>query len=230
VLFNLHASELKNRRAENVLMINRVSYSAEMSRETSPFSFSALLLAGGRSTRMGRDKAGVVIENRPLWEYPITALRATGPAEILLSGPPDGPYAASGCDIVMDDEPSRGPLSGICAGLERCRTPWLLVLAIDMVRMTPQFLSELLRLARADEQGRVPECDGKLHPLAAVYPRRCLSLAAECLRGDDWSMHRFVRCAVEEKLVRIYEAPAQQKPLFTNLNTPEDLRRFSVEQ
>ncbi len=197
-----------------------------MSSDALPFSFSALLLAGGKSSRMGQDKAGLILEGKTLWRRQLDLLRELGAEEILVSQKSDGPCVDSRCKIVIDDPPSRGPLSGICAGLKGCSTEWLLVLAVDMPRMTPEFLRKLVSLAGHEQQGIVPKCAGRLHPLAAIYPRRCSKVAEECLRSDDWSMYQLVCRAGELSLVKEHEFSQEEKSLFANLNTPEDMRRF----
>src|SRR5438067_5066315 len=94
------------------------------------FDFAAVLLAGGKSSRMGRDKASVVIDGQPLWQRQLATLRATHPCELYISGKVDGPYADSGVELVIDSSPGHGPLAGLEAALLRTHQPLLLVLAI----------------------------------------------------------------------------------------------------
>ena len=79
--------------------------------------FSAVLLAGGKSTRMGRDKAAVLVEGRELWARQLDTLRRTGAGELFISGFSDGPYAAAGLSIIADENVGFGPLGGIVAAL-----------------------------------------------------------------------------------------------------------------
>src|SRR2546428_9892635 len=95
--------------------------------------FSAVLLAGGQSTRMGRDKAGIVLDGIPLWQRQFEILRELRPHEIFISGPPRKEW--SGLEVVADETPDAGPLAGLVASLRRCRSPLLLVLAVDLPRM-----------------------------------------------------------------------------------------------
>jgi molybdopterin-guanine dinucleotide biosynthesis protein A len=116
-----------------------------------PAPFTALLLAGGRSTRMGRDKALLPhpVSGRPLLEHQAALLRGLpGCAELLLSAPAergyllDGPLA--GARLVADPAPDCGPLGGLAAGLAAATTPRLLVLAVDLPFVTPAYLAALL--------------------------------------------------------------------------------------
>ena len=191
-----------------------------------PPPFTAILLAGGKSTRMGRDKAGVLIGGQPLWQRQLATLRAVHPHELFISGKPAGPYAGAGVEILTDNFPGLGPLAGLEAALRRASHPLVLVLAIDLPAMTADFLSSLLRQASASASGCVPCDDRRFEPLAAVYPRACLPLAEACLREADRSMQRFVRLAVEGGLVGIRDLRPGERALFKNLNHPGDLSVF----
>jgi molybdopterin-guanine dinucleotide biosynthesis protein A len=186
-------------------------------------AFTAVLLAGGKSTRMGQDKAGVVVGGQALWQRQLATLRACGPRELFISGRPDGPYAGAGVEILTDSTPELGPLAGLEAGLRRARYPLVLVLAIDLPSMTPEFLSTLLREAGRDGLGRVPSDGDFLEPLAAVYPCDGHALAAECLQSPDRSMRHFIRLATERGQLRPRPLSPDERLLFKNVNRPEDL-------
>jgi molybdopterin-guanine dinucleotide biosynthesis protein A len=186
-------------------------------------AFSAVLLAGGKSSRMGRDKAGVLLDGHPLWQRQLATLRRLEPPELFISGKWDGAYVGAAVEVVPDVTPGCGPLSGIEASLCRAVHPLLLVLAIDLPAMTPEFLSRLIHSAVVAGTGVVPRLDGWFEPLAAVYPRRCLPLVQECLRSDDLSMQAFIRRALAANLVVPWELAAQDAGLFRNVNSPADL-------
>jgi molybdopterin-guanine dinucleotide biosynthesis protein A len=183
-----------------------------------PAAFTAVLLAGGRSTRMGQDKAGLLFQGQPLWELQLSKLRALSPAEILISGHKDGPYSAAGVELVFDPEPGLGPLAGLCAAMQRCTSPLLLVLAIDLPAMTAAYLHSLL----AEGRGVVPQNAQWYEPLAAIYPRAALPLLEESLRTSDRSLQQFVRRAVAAGLIEPRAIPSADQPLFRNINTPAD--------
>ena len=180
---------------------------------------AAVLLAGGRSRRMGRDKALLPLaDGRLLWQRQLDVLRALEPAELFVSGPwREGFPAALVC--LEDEGESRGPLSGIAAALGATRAERLAVLAIDLPRMTVGFLRGLLERAE-DGRGVVPRhgVDGPYEPLAAVYPAGCLQLARERLCGDDWSLQGFVQAAGEK--LHAHEIAPDEAACFANWNTP----------
>ena len=186
--------------------------------------FSAVLLAGGKSTRMGRDKAAVLYEGRELWARQLDTLRATDAGELFISGQLDGSYSAAGVPIIVDEKPGLGPLAGIVTALRHARFECLLVLAIDLPAMTSGFLARLVESAKAARCGVVPANGPWFEPMAAVYTRDCLPLAEEHLRSADRGMQRFIREALTRRMLLTYPISAEERPLFRNVNTPADLR------
>ena len=116
---------------------------------------SAIILAGGESRRMGRDKAWIEWEGRPLIGWAVDKVRRLGIEEIFISGRPDGDYAQLGCPVLFDLEPGLGPLGGIERGLHHCTSPLLLVLAVDLPRITAECLGKLVEIGRASCRERV---------------------------------------------------------------------------
>ena len=152
---------------------------------------SAVLLAGGKSSRMGSDKALLEIEGEPLWRRQLETLRRLAPAQLMLSGPRREEW--SDCDLVADEVSHAGPLAGVAAALAKCTTPLLVVLAVDLPMMTTEFLQALLALCH-DGQGAVPQGDHCFEPLAAVYPATCTPAVAAALQSGDFSLQNFLLC------------------------------------
>jgi molybdopterin-guanine dinucleotide biosynthesis protein A len=180
---------------------------------------SAVLLAGGKSSRMGRDKALLEFGGRPLWQHQLETLRRLSPAQLLLSGP-----ARNGIEGVPDEMEDAGPLGGIASALKRTATPLLVVLAVDLPYMTSELLGSLLAKCQAD-CGIVPCSRGRLEPLAAVYPVLCASLAVAALEQGKFSVQDWVRSAFDRGFLRTREILPNEKRFFLNLNTPEDYAR-----
>src|ERR1700704_2130475 len=124
---------------------------------------SAVLLAGGESRRMGRDKATLEWRGRPLWEWQMEKLRALKPEEIFLSARADVSWRPTDVKLIVDLPPSRGPLSGLALAVASTRTSHLLALAIDMPFMTTEHLQLLCGLA-ANGMGVIPMFDEKAQP------------------------------------------------------------------
>jgi molybdopterin-guanine dinucleotide biosynthesis protein A len=186
-------------------------------------TFSAVLLTGGKSSRMGYDKATAIIDGQVLWRRQIATLQAASPQELFISGRSDGPYVGQGFEVIADLHPGCGPLSGLEAACDQMRTPWLCVLAVDLPWMNASFLARLMEAAGKAGRGAVPLNGEFFEPLAAVYPRTMQTLIAEHLQGGDYSMQRIIRQAVELGLVEPYPLAAEDRALFRNVNTPADL-------
>src|SRR4029077_13078519 len=132
-------------------------------------SISAVLLAGGASRRMGRDKATMVFRSKPLWQIQLDLLRKLAPAEILISARSDPPWRPKEMEFIADDAPSRGPLSGLAVALAKMHGSHLLALAIDMPFMNPTYLGSLCERIEPG-RGVLPMIQNRAEPLAAIYP------------------------------------------------------------
>jgi len=185
--------------------------------------FTAGLLAGGKSSRMGRDKACVEFAGVPLWRLQLATLAALAPMETLISGRPAAMYSASGCEIVEDEIREAGPLAGVAALLARARAPLLLVLAVDMPHMTSACLEGVLKRCTS-EVGTVPKCGGFYEPLAAVFPKAALPLAQAVLSSGAPSMQQFVRDCIAARLVKENLVAEPDAFLFKSVNEPADLQ------
>jgi molybdopterin-guanine dinucleotide biosynthesis protein A len=188
-------------------------------------NISAVLLAGGESRRMGRDKATLLYRGNTLWQVQLELLRKLDSAEIFISARTDPSWRPGEVQFVADVPPSRGPLSGLAASLAYMRTTHLLALAIDMPFMSENFLRYLCEHI---EQGCgvLPKIDSRAEPLAAIYPREAEIDVREALAGDDFSLQTLVcRLVAAGKLREIF-VKEEEKKLFLNLNELSDLARL----
>ena len=184
-------------------------------------SFSACLLAGGKSTRMGRDKALLPMPGgQLLWQRQLRILEELQPREILWSGEPR-PGLPAHLRIVRDLIPHAGPLGGISACLDTLKTDLLVVLAIDLPQMTSAFLRSLLAPC-AGSRGAVIRHGDYFEPLAAIYPQILASLAREQLRQHRHTMQEFIHTAVDAGHLTIHPLEEHDQPLFHNANSPAD--------
>jgi molybdopterin-guanine dinucleotide biosynthesis protein A len=187
--------------------------------------FTAALLAGGKSRRMGRDKVFLPVEwqgkSVPLWDRQLSILKAIAPAELVISGPRKKGYSAS-IPVYADEWHGVGPLGGIATCLNRMNKGLLLVLAIDLPRIQPSFLLSLLAGTGA-ACGVVPIANNRFEPLVAIYPKAALELAVAQLRKRDYVLQHFVELLLEHRLVTGYEVETSEQYQLENWNRPEDL-------
>jgi len=185
-------------------------------------AFTGVVLAGGRSTRMGRDKALLTLPNgRTLLEQAVATLRETGASEILVSVGRGEIYGLPGAREILDVQDGCGPIGGLQAALAEARQALCVVLAVDLPAMTSVYLGRFL--AEADLScGIVPLSDGSAEPLAAVYPRAALAEVERAMKAQDYSLQRLVRRLEELRLVRFRVLGEAERVLFANWNSPED--------
>lgn len=190
-------------------------------------SFAAVLLAGGGSRRMGRDKAGLTWGGGTLLAHQAATLRATGAGELLVSCRPEQVAARAaelGEDfrVVVDAHPDSGPAAALDDAWRVARADVLLVLALDVPRMNAAYLCELVAQAQTLERSVVPVRSGFFEPLAAAWHRSCLV-------AFDQVWHRPVKeiCAelVKRDLLLTREVSDGEGALFANVNTPEEYER-----
>ena len=183
---------------------------------------SAVILAGGESRRMGRDKAWASLDGEPLLARQIALVARLGATEIFISGRAQSDYSHFVRPVLLDEKPGLGPLGGIERALHAATCPLVLVLAVDLAQMTEACLCKLVARCGSGT-GAVPELDGKLEPLAAVYPNRCHALAAALLAGPCPAARAFAEACVRANAARIVRVSAADVPCFTNCNTQDDL-------
>jgi molybdenum cofactor guanylyltransferase len=183
--------------------------------------FSAAVLAGGRSTRMGTDKAFLRIGDKLLIEHQLRCLRDTGAAELLISGRPEVDYSAFRAQVVHDEHREAGPLAGLASVLRAASCPLVLVLAVDMPAMTSAILRKIISRC-TEHSGCVPIEEHRFQSLAAAYPKSLHAMAERRVREGRGSMHEFVTEAIAETFVQTLQIEPSEQLCFINWNTPSD--------
>lgn len=188
---------------------------------------TGVLACGGKSTRMGRDKATVELGGRALIEYPLRALQQVAQRVVLACGPTPR-YGELGLELALDPQAfdDGGPLAGLLAGLEVSATEWTALLACDMPRADARVLHELLaRAERDDLDACLLELDRGSQPLFAVYRRTCLQPVRDALAAGERRMIAFHSRTLDGRALRIGTlrcGDSRSEPAL-NLNTPEEL-------
>ncbi len=188
---------------------------------------NAYILAGGRSERMGSDKALLPIAGgETLLARAVRAASAVCPCVRIVG---NHAYLCTFGEVVPDTYPQAGPLGGIHAALLDSNSEWTLVLALDQL----DYRAELLRflLSAAETAGEttlaiVPECGARLQPLCALYRKPFAAVAEAALERGE---RKIARALEETNTQVIAEAELRAAGFserdFENINTPEDLAR-----
>ena len=183
------------------------------------------VLAGGRSSRMGTDKARLFVGGETLLARQLRLLRESGARERLVVGRgADEAVRESGVRFVADRQLGAGPLAGLEAALVAGGPGPTLVLAVDLPFITAELLRRLVRRG-GSEVGVIPWREDHAEPLVALYPHRALAEVTRRLNAGELALQPLARAGVAAgwlKPWRIADADAAQ---FTNWNRPGDLPR-----
>lgn len=185
---------------------------------------SAFVLAGGKSSRMGSDKALLELAGQTLLSRAV-AVSGSVSENVWIVG--DSVEFPSAVRVVKDVYPGQGPLGGIHAALNKTSSPLNLILAVDLPFIEPGFLRYLI--SQAQDSAAVvtlSHAAGGWQPLCAVYRREFLETADTALRDGKNKIDALfdkvtVRAIREDELTGL----GFSRDMFRNLNTPEDLER-----
>ena len=192
-------------------------------------TFSAVLLVGGESRRMGADKACLRVAGVPLWERQLALLRELYVESIYVSAREPVSWLPNDVNLLLDHVSSLGPLSGLSAALEAMTTTHLIVLAIDLPAMTSVFLTRLCHLCRPG-CGAIALVEDRAEPLAAVYPREAKSELTAAISRKEFALQPIIRALLDSKLMLPITIRAHDARLFRNLNEPSDVLAFEMER
>lgn len=184
---------------------------------------TGLLLAGGKSRRMGTDKRFLQVGVSTLLERTLQALRVVFEEVLVViaqdSEPLDAPVL-----VVRDVIPNCGSLGGLFTGLKLAKTPYVFVVACDMPFLEPRVIEAFIK-RRGDADVLMAKADG-LQPMHAVYGKRCLPVIEDMLKSGDRAIQHITQSPLLK--VRLLEKQHLQQidssgKSFVNVNTPADL-------
>ena len=189
--------------------------------------FTGIVLAGGSSSRMGRDKALLEVEGRPLARVAADALRLAGAGRIVAVGGDTSALTARGIETVADAYPGEGPLGGIITALrlDGDDTNIVMILACDMPAIdgptVAAIVGTLRRSARADVAA--PTVDGRRQILTAAYRRTLLPALEQAFAEGERSPRR----ALDRAGIEIAEVVGLEVGRLGDVDRPGDLDRYA---
>ncbi|MHB9291985.1 molybdenum cofactor guanylyltransferase [Hollandina sp. SP2] len=182
---------------------------------------SALILAGGRGTRIGYDKKKLELGGETVIVSLITRLHRLF-SEVLVSS--NEPFAHDQA-VVLQDELGAGPLAGIYRGLTYCRSEYLYVVACDMpfISLTYiQYMQEVIRNKQVDACITRRD-DGFYEPFNAFFNKSCLKPMYEALVGHTYKISSLLECLQLHIMDASRLNGFNQEDMFFNINYQEDL-------
>ncbi|MBK9175131.1 MAG: molybdenum cofactor guanylyltransferase [Flavobacteriales bacterium] len=183
--------------------------------------WTGVVLAGGKSLRMGSDKALIEIEGRTMLDRALDLLDPHC-AEVLVIGEQEK-YGSVGPFVIADEWPGKGPLGGIATAMRYASNDKLLVIACDMPHLNARLFDLIKTNLGQFTDAVVPRHDGLIEPLAAAYNRSAQPSFRRCVELDVLKMSDAlsqVRTSYMEVLPGRDGWPAG---LFRNINSPTDL-------
>jgi len=188
----------------------------------------AVILAGGRSTRMGgTDKAFLRVGEQPVVERTLQLLHAAFPEVVIVSNQP-GKYAGFGVPVAVDQVPYGGPLAGMQVGLRMLRRPYAFVVACDMPFLHREPISYLVHRIGTQE-AIIPRWEDDIEPLHAIYATALASRIDLAIESGVRAIRDFLP-GVDVDYVAESEmrAVAGAEESFRNVNTPEEAARYAI--
>ena len=189
-----------------------------------PAELTLIVAAGGRSTRMGKDKRFLPLDGESLLARTLRKGSAAGFRSIVLAAEGERSDLAAlaeeyGAYLVTDEIPAQGPAAAIAAGLAAAKTEWALVLSGDMPFYDFELVRALLPEATGDTQVVLPTISGYWQPLAALYRRDAGTAFAAAIARGDRKLGIILRELTVKELPLTVDAG-----IFFNVNTPASYR------
>ncbi len=185
---------------------------------------TGIVLAGGRSSRMGKDKGLCSFRDKPLVAYAIEILKPLCGEMMISANHFPEKYAAFGIPVVPDEKQNIGPMGGIHACLKRSKTQHNLILSCD----TPFVSAQVFRLLLENIENYQAVCPSHdtflVEPLSAYYNTNILGDLEEAIANREFKIMQFLTRIRFRALPIDEQYPFFSKNLFLNLNTPEDLK------
>jgi molybdopterin-guanine dinucleotide biosynthesis protein A len=191
---------------------------------------TAIVLAGGKSSRLGRNKALQVIGGKSLIQWVVERL-ATVSAEIIIStasGETVPCSSAASIETVSDEYPGKGPLAGICSGLVASSSPRAIVVGCDTPFLSTGLLEHMIRISPTFDVV-IPRIKNKVEPLCAVYSKNCVAPIRQLLQQNELKIIELLPMVrmryVEEDEVDSFDP---EHLSFFNINSQADLDRATA--
>jgi len=178
---------------------------------------TGVILAGGKSRRMGRDKAWLPVDGQGLFERVLTVMGELFPHLLIAGDRPD--LARPGLPAVADLYPGSA-LGGLYTGLREATTPYIFATACDIPHPDPAIIRTLCALRQGHDLVVIRTAEG-YEPLFAVYGKNCLEPMQELLDAGNFRIYDFYH-KVRVRYVGEGELPADWRRALCNINTPQE--------
>ena len=186
-------------------------------------TITGIILAGGKSSRMGEDKGFLILNGKTFMSYIIEALQPIVGEIIIVSNNSD--YDIFKLKRVADVMKDSGPLAGLYAGLLHSETENNIVLSCDVPLINTSVLKKLIDELNPEAEVIQFESQGKTMPLIAMYKRNCMHPILKLLQSNE----RRLRFAIEQLEVKTIQLDSELGETVRNINTVRELKELKHE-
>lgn len=189
--------------------------------------FTAIILAGGKSTRMGTDKGLVLMNDIPMVERVISAVKKAGLSEIIIVSN-NTEYKQFGLPVFPDVIPGKGPLGGIYTGLLKSSTVKNLILSCDVPFINETVLKMLIRTG-SKSKVTIIKYENRTHNLIGIYDNSLIKDLGEHLISNKLKVGQFIEAHNPNIIDLKVFMPDLDEQILSNVNTMEELKKLEYE-
>lgn len=192
------------------------------------FDVTGIILAGGKSSRLGEEKGLAVLNRKPLVSYAVDVLKPLCNHMMISANNYEKEYAGYGFEIVEDQIKGIGPMGGVFSCIQRSSTRFNIVMSCDTPFVTPGLFQYLLDSIE-NFQAAIPVHDeGFIEPLCGVYATNVVWNLRLGIEKRNYKMLDFLNDIKYKKVDIHHHLPFYRDDLFVNINTRKDLKSHST--
>jgi molybdopterin-guanine dinucleotide biosynthesis protein A len=180
---------------------------------------TGIILTGGKSTRMGTDKALIEIDRETLLSKAINLCQNFCDEILISSNSKD--HDINGIKRIQDEIENCGPMGGIYSSLKHATNEWSFILSVDAINVTSDFV-EFLSKHKTNFDAVVPVHSKMKEPLIAMYNKNCMDYFKKHLDTRNYKMHHLLE-SINANFVDAQEWVLKNPEIFHNVNLPTDL-------
>lgn len=185
-------------------------------------NISTGILAGGKSTRMGKNKALLTVNEQRFIDK--IADELGGFSQVLISAAEKGAYEDTGLCVVYDEHKDIGPLEGIYQILKAASEEYVFICAADMPFITKELVSYMQEFICSDYDCYVLMDEEHIHPLCGIYSKRMLENVRACIEGGNYRLMKLLN-SVRTKYIKL-EYTSFDKKVVKNINTKAEYQEL----
>lgn len=182
---------------------------------------NAYILAGGKSSRMGRDKGLLPIAGEPMVARIMRQIKPLVAQVVIVTNNAD--YEQFGCAVIRDEVQAAGPMGGIYTALQHSNTEQNFIISCDMPLITTNAVRYFMTQISIDTDVSVAVENGKMHPLFGIYARSCASLFLQRIQNGQLKLR--------DAIAQLRQEPIDMSlwAVFANINTPQEWEQLTIE-